>query len=188
MVNKADNNLRSSCECVHKGRRLFALVVMTARHRLRRTKLTAEADADLNCSDGLTGIDEFVRTSAAEMNTAERLESVGCRFEDLSGDGSPELLLMEILTGYSDASAVGSRLFAVYTLADGKPQCSLENLYRNSYELTADCPLKLTVPIYGTIPSYGISYTDTEGKEKISSINISGEDGSIQLTPIDTMS
>lgn len=330
--------------------------------------LTAAANADLDYPDGLTGIDEFVHTSAAEMSTAERLESVGYRFEDLSGDGSPELLLMEILTEHSGASAVGSRLFAVYTLADGKPQCSLESLYRNSYELTAegtlfnqasagamysifaeekltedgtalecvqylftyekdesfseigyyrnnsgdfdkelseeisedeyyqaleelegrvktaelttfaeyvpsndsaqstepaavkaewaaevekeydsfdeyideaateesgaepmfvstdkeisnfkllklslaefdddgnvkfttqtlykqkeltaDCPLKLTVPIYGTIPSYGISYTDTDGSEKISSINLSGEDGSIQLTPIDIL-
>lgn len=330
--------------------------------------LTAAADADLNYPDGLTGIDEFVHTSAAEMSTAERLESVGYRFDDLSGDGSPELLIMETLTEYSGASAVGSRLFAIYTLADGKPQCSLESMYRNSYELTAagtlfnqasagamysifgeekltedgtdlecvqylftyekdesfseigyyrnnsgdfdkelseeisedeyyqaleelegrvktaeltsfaeyvpsnadsqstepatvkaewaadaekeydsldeyideaateesgaepmlistdkeisnfkllklslaefddngnikfttqtlykqkeltaDCPLKLTVPIYGTIPSYGISYTDTDGSEKISSINLSGEDGSIQLTPIDTL-
>lgn len=330
--------------------------------------LTAAANADLDYPDGLTGIDEFVHTSAAEMSTAERLESVGYRFEDLSGDGSPELLLMEILTEHSGASAVGSRLFAVYTLADGKPQCSLESLYRNSYELTAegtlfnqasagamysifaeekltedgtalecvqylftyekdesfseigyyrnnsgdfdkelseeisedeyyqaleelegrvktaelttfaeyvpsndsaqstepaavkaewaaevekeydsfdeyideaateesgaepmfvstdkeisnfkllklslaefdddgnvkfttqtlykqkeltaDCPLKLTVPIYGTIPSYGISYTDTDGSEKVSSINLSGEDGSIQLTPIDIL-
>lgn len=330
--------------------------------------LTAAANADLDYPDGLTGIDEFVHTSAAEMSTAERLESVGYRFEDLSGDGSPELLIMETLTEHSGASAVGSRLFAVYTLADGKPQCSLESLYRNSYELTAegtlfnqasagamysifgeekltedgtalecvqylftyekdesfseigyyrnnsgdfdkelseeisedeyyqaleklesrvktaelktfaeyvpskdsaqstepaavkaewaaevekeydsldeyideaatkesgaepmlvstdkeisnfkllklslaefdddgnvkfttqtlykqkeltaDCPLKLTVPIYGTIPSYGISYTDTDGSEKVSSINLSGEDGSIQLSPIDTL-
>lgn len=330
--------------------------------------LIAAADADLNYPDGLTGIDEFVHTSAAEMSTAERLESVGYRFEDLSGNGSPELLIMETLTEHSGAYAVGSRLFAVYTLADGKPQCSLESLYRNSYELTAegtlfnqasagamysifgeekltedgtalecvqylftyekdesfseigyyrnnsgdfdkelseeisedeyyqaleklegrvktaelttfaeyvpsndsaqstepaavkaewaaevekeydsldeyideaaieesgaepmfvstdkeisnfkllklslaeydddgnvkfttqtlykqkeltaDCPLKLTVPIYGTIPSYGISYTDTDGSEKVSSINLSGEDGSIQLSPIDTL-
>lgn len=330
--------------------------------------LTAAANADLDYPDGLTGIDEFVHTTAAEMSTAERLESVGYRFEDLSGDGSPELLIMEILTEHSGAYVVGSRLFAVYTLADGKPQCSLESLYRNSYELTAegtlfnqasagamysifgeekltedgtalecvqylftyekdesfseigyyrnnsgdfdkelseeisedeyyqaleelegrvktaelttfaeyvpsndsaqstepaavkaewaadvekeydsldeyideaateesgaepmlistdkeisnfkllklslaefdddgnvkfttqtlykqkeltaDCPLKLTVPIYGTIPSYGISYTDTDGSEKISSINLSGEDGSILLTPIDTL-
>ena len=331
--------------------------------------LSAAADDDLNYPDGLTGIDEFVHTSAAEMSAEERLESVGYRFEDLSGDGTPELLLMERLAEGSDDAAVGNRLFAVYTLADGKPQCSVESLYRNSYELTADgtlfnqasagamysifgeekltedgvalecvqylftyekdesfseigyyrnnsgdfdkelsaeisedeyyqaleklegrvktaelttfaeyvpsndsaqstepaavkaewaaevekeydsldeyideaaieesgaepmfvstdkeisnfkllklslaeydddgnvkfttqtlykqkeltadCPLKLTVPIYGTIPSYGLSYIDTDGTEKISSINLSGEDGSIQLTPIDTMS
>lgn len=346
--------------------------------------LVAEADDDSDYPDGLTGIDEFVHTLATEMSTADRLESVGYRFEDLSGDGTAELLIMERLTedsgdaaGEADDAdtAVGSRLFAVYTLADGKPQCSLESLHRNSYELTAegsffntassgamysifgeekltedgtslecveylftyekdesfseigyyrnnsgdwdkelseeisedeyyravdemesrvktaelktfaeyvpsatysqstepspakaepatlkaewasdadkeydsfdeyideaateengaepifissdkeisnfkilelslaevddegnikfstrtlykqkeltaDCPLKLTVPFYGTIPGYGLSYTDADGSEKISSINISGEDGSIQLSPIDTL-
>lgn len=35
-------------------------------------------------------------------------------------------------------NASGSRLFAVYTLVDGKPYCVLESMYRNSYSLTED--------------------------------------------------
>lgn len=116
--------------------------------------------SDIDYLEGLTGLDEFVHITEFE-NIDERLACVGYRFEDLNGDGISELLIMETTdaSGASEGSgagsaslnqsgdntipnapqnASGSRLFAVYTLVDGKPCCVLESMYRNSYSLTED--------------------------------------------------
>lgn len=122
--------------------------------------------SDIDYLEGLTGLDEFVHITEFE-NIDERLACVGYRFEDLNGDGISELLIMEAAdaSGMNDAdgategsgagsaslnqpgditipnapqNASGSRLFAAYTLVDGKPYCVLESMYRNSYSLTED--------------------------------------------------
>lgn len=111
------------------------------------------------------GFDEYIDEAAAEESGAEPM------FISTDKEISNFKLLKLSLAEYDD---------------DGNIKFTTQTLYKQK-ELTADCPLKLTVPIYGTIPSYGISYTDTDGSEKVSSINLSGEDGSILLSPIDIL-
>lgn len=49
-------------------------------------------------------------------------------------------------------------------------------------ELTNDKPLVVTLTFFGTIPSYGISYTDANGNERKFSLEVSGMDGSLLVT------
>ena len=50
--------------------------------------------------------------------------------------------------------------------------------------LTPDLPLGVTLTIYGTIPSYGISFTDPSGAHRLFGVTMSGMDGSLNLMEI----
>ena len=50
--------------------------------------------------------------------------------------------------------------------------------------LTPERPLRVTMTSYGDIPSYGVSFTDPNGVERLFGINISGMDGSLEWTAI----
>lgn len=47
--------------------------------------------------------------------------------------------------------------------------------------LTTDTPLVVTMTFWGDIPSYGITYTDSEGIDHTGLLSLSGEDGSVVL-------
>ncbi len=61
---------------------------------------------------------------------------------------------------------------------------SKEELYSHG-TLTRKKPLVLTVIFYGTVPYYGISYTDTNGETRYYAIDESGMDGSVLLWEIE---
>lgn len=63
----------------------------------------------------------------------------------------------------------------------GKVSFSTKELYYVE-KLTPERPLLVTMTFFGDLPSYGISYVDQEGKTKHFSIDLSGKDGSLQLT------
>ena len=50
--------------------------------------------------------------------------------------------------------------------------------------LTPDRPLSVTLTIYGTMPSYGISFTDPSGIHHLYGVTMSGMDGSLELMEI----
>ncbi len=50
--------------------------------------------------------------------------------------------------------------------------------------LTPKRPFVVNLTFYGPIPSYGISYLDRDGIERVYSIDMSGEDGSLYLTEL----
>ncbi len=50
--------------------------------------------------------------------------------------------------------------------------------------LTPGLPLKVTLTIPGTIPAYGVSFTDPSGAERLFGVTVSGLDGSLELTEI----
>lgn len=50
--------------------------------------------------------------------------------------------------------------------------------------LDPDRPLIVTLTIYGTIPSYGISFADPSGVYRLYGVTLSGLDGSLELTEI----
>ena len=50
--------------------------------------------------------------------------------------------------------------------------------------LTPGSPVRVTLTSYGTIPSYGISYTEPNGENRIFGVIVSGKDGSLELTEI----
>ena len=50
--------------------------------------------------------------------------------------------------------------------------------------LTPDRPLSVTLTIYGTMPSYGISFTDPSGAYRLYGVTMSGMDGSLELMEI----
>ena len=51
-------------------------------------------------------------------------------------------------------------------------------------EIRPDFNLSVHLTADGSIPAYGISYTDTDGEVKAFSVNMSGEDGSLYLSEI----
>ncbi|MDI9471567.1 MAG: hypothetical protein GX260_01785 [Tissierellia bacterium] len=60
---------------------------------------------------------------------------------------------------------------------------STETLYTLE-RLTPKRPFVVNLTFYGPIPSYGISYLDRDGIERVYSIDMSGEDGSLYLTEL----
>ncbi|MBQ3087373.1 MAG: hypothetical protein IJC45_08555 [Clostridia bacterium] len=52
-------------------------------------------------------------------------------------------------------------------------------------EIGPDFNLSVHLTADGTIPAYGIAYTDSDGTEKSFSVNMSGEDGSLYLAEIE---
>lgn len=93
--------------------------------------LSAGADAPIEQMDmdGMTGIFDASTALAGETPLAQ----IGYCIEDISGDGVPELLLGMLADAQTDAS--GQYLFAVYTLVEGVPHCTVEGWYRNNYYL-----------------------------------------------------
>ena len=67
---------------------------------------------------------------------------------------------------------------------DGNITFSGRTVYKQK-ELTPDCPLLVTAPFYGSIPNWGIAYTDTDGNKRTMSVSVSGKDGSVLLTDIE---
>lgn len=76
--------------------------------------------------------------------------------------------------------------FKVLNLSDcqiddnGKISFHEETLYEQP-ELVPGCPIVVIMTLYGTIPNYGISYTDEHGTTRRFSINVSGMDGSVVM-------
>ena len=64
---------------------------------------------------------------------------------------------------------------------DGKVTFSEKSVY-NMDTLKQERPLVVKMTLEGTIPNYGISYTDTDGSTKRFTVEISGKDGSILLS------
>ena len=50
--------------------------------------------------------------------------------------------------------------------------------------LTPEQPFGVVLTSYGTIPSYGVSFTDPNGDYRLFGVNVSGLDGSLELTEI----
>ena len=50
--------------------------------------------------------------------------------------------------------------------------------------LEPDCPLIVTLTIYGTVPGYGISFIDPDGMYRVCGVTLSGLDGSLELVPL----
>ena len=67
---------------------------------------------------------------------------------------------------------------------DGTLRFRTSVLYTQA-ELTPDCPLLATLTFFGDIPNNGISYTDEKGFAHVLALEISGEDGSLRLNPIE---
>jgi len=66
----------------------------------------------------------------------EALASVGWALRDLSGDGTPELLVSPVEKEKGEYR--GSQLYAVYTIKDGKAFLVLEGTARNTFALMED--------------------------------------------------
>ena len=67
------------------------------------------------------------------------------------------------------------RNFKVLNLSD----CQIDD--NGKPELVPGCPIVVIMTLYGTIPNYGISYTDEHGTTRRFSINVSGMDGSVVM-------
>lgn len=92
---------------------------------------------DLN-GDGISELLIMETADASGMNDADGATDASGASEG-SGTGSASLNQSGDNTiPNAPQNASGSRLFAVYTLVDGKPCCVLESMYRNSYSLTED--------------------------------------------------
>lgn len=66
---------------------------------------------------------------------------------------------------------------------EGNITFAAKTLYKQK-ELTPEGPLLVTMPIYGSIPNWGIAYTDRDGKQHTMSVSVSGKDGSLLLEDI----
>ncbi len=63
----------------------------------------------------------------------EALASVGYTIQDLSGDGIPELLIMNVSNPGSSPPAKGSSILALFSSSDGTPTLTFEGWSRNQY-------------------------------------------------------
>ena len=48
-------------------------------------------------------------------------------------------------------------------------------------ELVPGCPIVVIMTLYGTIPNYGISYTDEHGTTRKFTVGLSGKDGRVEI-------
>ncbi len=80
--------------------------------------------------DGERGVMEAVSGSEGP----DALRSVGRLVRDFSGDGIPELLVGAVSQD-ADGKFLGSDIYALYTLKDGKPHLTLEGTLRNAFAL-----------------------------------------------------
>ena len=73
------------------------------------------------------------------------------------------------------------KLFLKDIGSDGKPIFLMEVLHSQP-ALAPGRPLEVVLTFFGTIPAYGISYTDSAGRTRWFSLDMSGKDGSVLLT------
>lgn len=66
---------------------------------------------------------------------------------------------------------------------DGTMQFDVTPVYEYG-TLTPELPLKVTLTMYGDLPSYGVSFTDPSGAYRLFGVTMSGEDGSLDLMEI----
>ncbi len=100
-----------------------------------------EAVMDETCDTVYNGYNfevehRYVSSGVIELSTMKRselLEYLGYTFEDLSGDGIPELLIGTIPRDNAEEAEV-QLLLSGYTCKNGEPVCFLEGWSRNVYE------------------------------------------------------
>jgi len=82
--------------------------------------------------DGTLGVSEAI----IGLDSDDALNSVGYIVTDISGDGVPELVIGSV----SDPSetVIGTMIYAVYTVADGKAEFVLEGRIRSGYRPMKD--------------------------------------------------
>ncbi len=96
---------------------------------------TGEQIDEGNGPEGINGVIELTYVLSGEGRAEEAPQCVGYTVKDISGDGVPELLIGDIAEK-KDGTCRGSIIYAVYTLADEKPYCTLEGWQRNRYDWT----------------------------------------------------
>ena len=72
------------------------------------------------------------------------------------------------------------RNFKVLNLSD----CQIDDNGKISFhepELVPGCPIVVIMTLYGTIPNYGISYTDEHGTTRKFTVGLSGKDGRVEI-------
>jgi len=86
--------------------------------------------------DSMLGGTLGVTEAIIGLDSEDALNSVGYALMDISGDGVPELVIGSV----SDPSetAIGTVIYAVYTVADGKSEFVLEGRTRSSYRPMKD--------------------------------------------------
>lgn len=92
----------------------------------------------------------------------------------------------EAVAFFTDREVTGFKVMALeFEEADenGNIVFSAETLYRQK-RLMPERPLVVTAPFYGTIPGWGISYRDADGRTRSFAVTVSGEDGSVLLEEI----
>lgn len=77
-------------------------------------------------NEGATGVREVV----LGLTRNEALQTVGYALQDISGDGSPELLIGKV----QPTDKAGNDIYAVYTCRDGKPLGVFEGWARSNYQ------------------------------------------------------
>ncbi len=105
----------------------------------------------------------------------------GTIYDEFVADTSEDQvkLLLSTETGVKDFTFLSLTLDHVDDA--GKVSFSTKELY-SAKQLTPERPLFVTMTFFGDLPSYGISYVDKEGNTKHFSIELSGQDGSLQLS------
>lgn len=120
-------------------------------------------------------------TVSISAQWAEKILDAGTPYTEFIADNSDQ----QVKIAFS--ASIGVKDFKVLKLElaevneDGKPSFSAKELYMVP-ALKPHFPLVVGMTFSGTIPQYGISYTDENGRSKQFAIEQSGEDGSILLT------
>lgn len=94
--------------------------------------LLSEPSDEYEPGEGETGVLEAVMSMGCEP-----MEGIGYSTLDISGDGTPELLIGAV-AGESGDGCYGNEIYAVYTCSSGTPTLSFEGWYRNRYRYTGN--------------------------------------------------
>lgn len=120
-------------------------------------------------------------TASISAQWAEKILDAGTPYTEFIADNSDQ----QVKIAFS--ASIGVKDFKVLKLAlaevneDGKPSFSAKELYMVP-ALKPHFPLVVGITFSGSIPQYGISYTDENGRSKQFAIERSGDDGSLLLT------
>lgn len=119
-----------------------------------------------------------VTVEMADMNAIADTPHDECSIEG----GSPRTdIVFRTSTEVMDFTVLG--LIINEVRADGTLDASTRTLYTQEH-LTPDAPLVVHLTFYGDLPTYGVSYTDTDGQTVYKTLEISGEDGSLVLNDL----